>query len=281
MSSEHGADSAFEADVVSELRRMRGSRGRLTVQKFALFPNLVRVCGDGDLLDAFLMFRRELQRYATGSRNEAALAWSILGDADSVLDRLNIALEHLDPDGERDQRTARRWSDAALAAVAKELVFLAQTTGRLGRELLHLELHGDVTTGLHLVIDQMTSTELGAVAPEVTLWRYTPDGKPVEARLDLEEYGSTEVTGAEYTMRRHRLQLELPVWFSDAAVLARTRALDESDEARLLAVTIKGRAAPVRTVSFEDRREIRDPGVVRFEATRGLVQLSVTMARLR
>ena len=130
---------ALERQVLSELLALRKAYGRLTVQKFSAFTTLRQVCGGDDLLDAFLMFQRELTRYQHGGRTEAAAAWSLVAPADTVLDRLQLTAEALSPDGDwRDQRTARRWSDAGMPVIAGDLVYFAQVAGRLGTETLSI-----------------------------------------------------------------------------------------------------------------------------------------------
>lgn len=150
-----------------ELAGLRGAAGKLTIQKFAQYDTLRRLCGSGDLLDAYLMFEREMARYrTTAGRDEAAAAISITAPADTVLDRLEHVVSALPQDGRlRDQRTARRWSDAGLATIANELVYLAEVRGRLGQEILNIEVTGDTERGLLLAIDQMSTANLPVRAP--------------------------------------------------------------------------------------------------------------------
>lgn len=240
--------AALTQAVADELLALRGSQGQLTIQKFSGYPTLVRVCGADDLLDAFLMFRRELTRYKNAGRDEAAAAWSLSAEADTVLDRLQLAADHVSPVRERDQRTARRWSDAGIPRIADDLVYFARMRGRLGSELLSIELSDDQIGGLKLTIDQMTSRDLEAVAPEMSIWRYDLFGEPREATVDLSEFGSTSAFRADYVMRRHRVALELPEWFGDAQALEGARQAVGDDELKLLTVTLTGRDAPMRTV---------------------------------
>lgn len=56
---------------------------------------------------------------------------SLSAPADTVLDRLQLTAEALSPDEDwRDQRTARRWSDAGMPTIAQDLVYFAQVAGR-------------------------------------------------------------------------------------------------------------------------------------------------------
>lgn len=180
---------AVTAQVLAALKRLRSAPGRLTIDKFAAEPLLVQVCGGGDLLDAFFMFRRELQRYQQGDRPIAAAAWSIAAEADSVLDRLQLTAEALsDGDDWRDQRSARRWSDTGLPLLARELVYFAHIQQRLGQEMLTITVERCTTETLALTIDQLTATGLPARAPIVRVWHYDENEEPTErqAKVDLE-----------------------------------------------------------------------------------------------
>lgn len=192
---------ALETAVHDELVALRGAHGRLTIQKFSHYEALRRVCGGGDLLDAFLMFERELKRYITqGNRYEAAAAISITADAEKVLDRLEYVVGHFEADGEsRDQRTARRWSDEGLKTIATELVYLADVQGRLGGELLTIELAGTSEDGLSMVIWQLTTKHLPDRAPLVRFWQYRHDEVFEQDRsvmYDLDQVEAPEASGA-------------------------------------------------------------------------------------
>ena len=157
--------AALEQQVLTELLALRKAYGQLTVQKFSTFATLRQVCGGDDLLDAFLLFQRELARYQHSGRNEAAAALSLSAPADTVLDRLQLTAEALSPEQDwRDQRTARRWSDAGMPIIARDLVYFAQVAGRLGTETLSIQLGGSGTI-LMVIIDQMTNSDLPAKAP--------------------------------------------------------------------------------------------------------------------
>lgn len=254
--------------VHSELVALRGQIGRLTVQKFGEFLALRRVCGGGDLLDAFLMFEREMTRYKTSAgRNEAAAAISITAPAETVLDRLEHAVGALPQDGRlRDQRTARRWSDAGLTAIARDLVYMAEVQGRLGTELLSIDIQGDLGAGLTLTIDQMTSTGLSERAPLFRLWHYKDDDQPEERALtvDLEDHASTVVDNGVYRMRRHHLQAQLPLdWQA------------RHDDAKILSISIEGRDAPMRTVTITDRSAFPKHVVVESTVYRTIAMIDV------
>lgn len=254
--------------VQEELIALRGQTGRLTVQKFGQFDALRRVCGGGDLLDAFLMFEREMTRYQTAAgRNEAAAAISITAPADTVLDRLEHVVGALPQDGQlRDQRTARRWSDAGLITMAQDLVYMAEVQGRLGQELLSIEITGDCEKGLILTIDQMSSNGLSSRAPLIRVWHYPDyDDEPEEHTLDvdLEYYESTTVKNDEYVMARHYVQVALPTGY------------EQTREGKVLSVSIEGRDAPMRTVTLSDQTQFDDNIRVKYSVYRTIVMMDV------
>lgn len=253
--------------VLEELLALRSKPGRLTIHKFSERPTLRLVCGGGDLLDAFLMFQRELTRLREDNdRNLAAAAWSISAEADSVLDRLQLTAEALSGEEWRDQRSARRWSDQGMHLLADQLAYSAEVQGRLGQELLSIELHdGSDETRLHVVIDQMVSAHLPATAPLVRLWHYPDGDDPQEADLDidLEAHGSRTATKGGQTMRRHRLDVPLP----DAC------GLEPGQKAFNLSV--EGRDAPMRTVFFADYSTSRNDTQVRFAAYRTIAKIDL------
>ena len=254
--------AALEQQVLTELLALRKAYGRLTVQKFSTFATLRQVCGGDDLLDAFLLFQRELARYQHSGRNEAAAALSLSAPADTVLDRLQLTAEALSPQDWRDQRTARRWSDAGMPIIARDLVYFAQVAGRLGTETLSIQLGGSGTS-LIVIIDQMTSSDLPAKAPLIQVWHYPSSNSPRELTLDLEQIASPQVSRDGLTMRRHRLALDLP----------NTQAV-EPDEA-ILAVSITGQDAPMRTVFYQDHSQLT-PGLhTRMTTYRTIVMVEV------
>lgn len=232
---------ALVREVNEALVRLRGQYGVLTIQKFGQYPALRRVCGGGDLLDAYLMFEREMTRYRKGpSRDLAAAAISITAPADTVLDRLEHAVAAFPEAGKpKDQRSGRRWSDAGFQQIAADLVHIAQVQGRLGSELLSIEITGDEKHGLVFVIDQMTTKGLSATAPLVRVWHYDEADEPTEAqaKVDLQEVPASQATNSSYEMRRHRLHVELPL--TGGVVPGR----------RVFGVSIEGRDAPMRTVA--------------------------------
>ncbi len=254
---------ALERQVLSELLALRKAYGRLTVQKFSAFTTLRQVCGGDDLLDAFLMFQRELTRYQHGGRTEAAAAWSLVASADTVLDRLQLTAEALSPDGDwRDQRTARRWSDAGMPTIARDLVYFAQVAGRLGTETLSIQLGGQGTE-LAVVIDQMTTVGLPTKAPLIQVWHYPSSDDPRDVALNMEQAVSAHATQGGLSMRRYRLALELPAI-----------GPVEPDDA-VLAVTITGQDAPMRTVFYQDHSQ-PPPGLhTRMSTYRTIVMVEV------
>lgn len=255
--------AALEQQVLTELLALRKAYGQLTVQKFSAFATLRQVCGGDDLLDAFLLFQRELARYQHSGRNEAAAALSLSAPADTVLDRLQLTAEALSPEQDwRDQRTARRWSDAGMPILARDLVYFAQVAGRLGTETLSIQLGGSGTS-LMVIIDQMTNSDLPAKAPLIQVWHYPSSNSPREITLDLEQITSPQVSRDGLTMRRHRLALDLPD----------TQAVDPDDA--VLAVSITGQDAPMRTVFYQDHSHLT-PGLhTRMTTYRTIVMVEV------
>ena len=255
--------AVLEQRVLTELLALRKAYGQLTVQKFSTFATLRQVCGGDDLLDAFLLFQRELARYQHSGRNEAAAALSLSAPADTVLDRLQLTAEALSPEQDwRDQRTARRWSDAGMPILARDLVYFAQVAGRLGTETLSIQLGGKGTS-LMVIIDQMTSSDLPAKAPLIQVWHYPSSNSPRELTLDLEQITSPQVSRDGLTMRRHRLALDLPD----------TQAVEPDDA--VLAVSITGQDAPMRTVFYQDHSHLT-PGLhTRMTTYRTIVMVEV------
>lgn len=259
--------------VLGELLTLRSKPGRLTIHKFAELQTLRRVCGGGDLLDAFLMFQRELDRLRQdGDRDVAAAAWSLTAEADTVLDRLQLTAEALSGDEWRDQRTARRWSDHGMPVLADQLAYIAELQGRLGQELLSIELHdSEDESRLHVVIDQLVSAHLPATAPLVRLWTYPYGDNPHEADLDidLEAHGSRTVTKDGQSMRRHKLDVPIP----DLATIGAGQLA--------LSLSVEGRDAPMRTVFFVDFTTPATDRMVRFAAYRTIATIDVSAVKAR
>ena len=253
---------ALERQVLSELLALRKAYGRLTVQKFSAFITLRQVCGGDDLLDGFLMFQRELTRYQHSGRNEAAAALSLSAPADTVLDRLQLTAEALSPQDWRDQRTARRWSDAGMPMIARDLVYFAQVAGRLGTETLSIQLGGQGTE-LAVVIDQMTTVGLPTKAPLIQVWHYPSSDDPRDVALNMERAVSAQATQGDLSMRRYRLALELPAI-----------GPVEPDDA-VLAVTITGQDAPMRTVFYQDHSQLPRGLHTRMSTYRTIVMVEV------
>lgn len=237
------------AQVEKELLELRGAHGILTIQKFQRMTALRRVCGGNDLLDAFMMFEREMRRYIKeGSREENAAAISITAKAETVLDRLEHVVGALPQDGRiRDQRTGRRWSDDGIRTISRDMVHLAEVQGRLGQELVTIEVSGSVDDGLRADIYQMTSKALDDTAPLVRIWRYA-NGDPEDATSEVDfDFSTTPVNPVadeKYQMRHYVLKIELP-----ADIL--TANVDPGDP--VYSFSIEGRDAPMRTVTFASK----------------------------
>lgn len=247
--SEFGDTDELIASVQSELLALRAGHGRLTIEKFSQYPTLVLVFGGGDLLEAFLGFEREMKRYvAEGNRDVAAAAISITAPADTVLDRLEYVVTEIEvEDGEfRDQRTGRRWSDRGLKTIASEMVHIAEVRGRLGSELLTIEITGNRADGLHLTISQMTNKALEERAPLVRFWKHQGDDLFEQSEgltLDFDEYKAPDVSNDTFRLKRYHIIVELPEDIDDAEV-------DLGDA--VYSISLEGRDAPMRTVTFVD-----------------------------
>lgn len=275
LGAERDDRSALEQAVHEDLIALRGGHGRLTIQKFSHYEALRRVCGGNDLYDAFMVFVREMQRYIDyGNRFEAAAALSITADADTVLDRLELVVDHFETQGQlKDQRTARRWGDAGLQTITAELVYLADVQGRLGGELLSIELGGSAETGLSLVLWHLTAKHLPARAPLVRFWQYRHDDglEPDRSVLyDLDQVVAPEEESAVYRLRRYDFRVDLPQSLTAAVVSA--------GEA-VYRISIEDRDAPMRTVSFMDDSHVGKGLAIRFTTYRTHASIEVVKTR--
>lgn len=202
--------------VYEELIALRGAHGTLTVEKFSTYPALHFVCGGGDVLDAFLVFQRQLQRYIRhGNRHQVAAAISITADADKVIDRHLEAIAHFElPSGqERSERTARRWSDHGMHSIATELVHLGDVQQRLGSELIEITLSGTWKDGLLLMIWQLTTRHREERAPLVRLW-HAPiddeDDRSTTTTYDLDQAAFREGSKGPFRLRLYEFPLDIP-----------------------------------------------------------------------
>lgn len=272
MSDESDADEVLfspdqvrlTVDVAHELTRLRGDHGRLTLQKFSRYPLLVQLLGEGDLMDGFAAFTREMDRLKRGNKYEAAAAWSITADADSVLDRLQRTAEELSDDEIRDQRTARHWSDRGMAGVAHDLVAFASIRGAAGRDLIGIGVHGGIDNGLIVQIVQVVSVSLRRRSPLVTIQALPDRATPPEAiDIDLErvEPDSRDVSDGMET-RRHRIQIELP-------------AGDAVAGERIVQLSVLARRSPTPVFFLEDYTERHSKARVTFSVHRTLVVVEV------
>jgi hypothetical protein len=257
-----GDKEQLTSAVYDDLIALRGTHGKLTVEKFSKYPSLRRVCGDGDVLDAYLRFERELQRYIRqGGRNEVAAALSIAAPWETVLRRLEAVIHHFDQDGDgRDQRTARRWSDQGMHTIATELVHLADVQQRLGSELITIELSGTYEGGLSMEISQLTTRHPVERAPLVRLWHYEHediDNQDNTVTYNLDHVESLEGSKGPYRLRRYLFNLAIPTDRSLASVNA---------GAAVYRISIEGRDAPLRAVSFLDESNLGDFFAIRFTA---------------
>ncbi|MCO5216668.1 MAG: hypothetical protein M9953_11045 [Thermomicrobiales bacterium] len=275
--SEFGDTDELIQSVHKELLALRAAHGRLTVEKFSQFPALILVFGGGDLLEAFLGFEREMRRYiAEGNRDAAAAAFSITAPADTVLDRLEYVVTEIEAeDGEfRDQRTGRRWSDRGIKTIAAEMVHVAEVRGRLGSELLTIEISGNWQEGLHLTISQLTNKALDERAPLVRFWKHQGDNLVEQSEgltLDFDEYKAPEVANDMFRLKRYHIIAEIPDEIDDIKV-------DLGDT--LYSISLEGRDAPMRTVTFVDTSDL-GPGLdLQFTTYRTLATVEIVRTAL-
>ncbi|MGC4192926.1 MAG: hypothetical protein QM589_17410 [Thermomicrobiales bacterium] len=252
---ELGDTEQLTSAVYGELVALRGAHGKLTVEKFSQYPSLQRVCSAGGVLNAFLRFERELERYVRhGGRNEVAAALSISAPWETVLERLEAVITHVYPDGDGpDQRTARRWSDQGMHTIATELVHLADVQQRLGSELITIELSGTYEGEITMAIYQLTTRHPEERAPLVRLWNYPQDDREEQdttVTYDLDQVESLEGTKGPYRLRCYSFNLEIPKLLALASVKAGVL---------VYRITIEGRDAPLRAVSFQDESDLRVP----------------------
>lgn len=270
--SELGNTDDLIKSVHKELLALRAAHGRLTVEKFSQFPSLILVFGGGDLLEAFLGFEREMRRYvADGNRDVAAAAISLTAAFDTVPARFEEVLGHFEDFSgqERNQRTARRWSDRGFKTIATEMVHVAEVRGRLGSELLTIELSG-TRSSLQLVIWQLTNKHLDERAPLVRFWRHVGDDLVEQSNdltLDFDKNKDGEATNDGYKLKRHRIVLELP------EVITVGEDVDPGDA--LYSISIEGRDAPMRTVTFDDKSELGDGIRLRFTTYRTIATVEI------
>lgn len=219
-----------------------------------------------------MMFEREMKRYTRhGGREEAAAALSITAEAETVLDRLEITVNALPQNGAiRDQRTGRRWSDDGIKTIARDLVYLAEVQGRLGSEMLTIELSGSETKGLRLDLYTLATRILEPRVPRVRLWRYTPDGDPIEAadsiELELDRLPTPTKSNDDLSLRHHILELELPDRLADLDV-------DAGDP--VYSISLEGDDAPMRATAFADSTELGDRLAIRFTTYRTIASIEI------
>lgn len=266
---------ALVVAVREELVALRSAHGRLTVQKFSGFPTLIRVCGGGDLLDAYLTFERELRRFvATGNRDEVAAALSISAGMDKVADRFEEVIGHFeDLDGkDRNQRSARRWSDRGLQTIAADLTHTADIRGHLGVEMLTIAVTGS-RAALTLTIDHFMTRTIPEQAPLIRFWKYEHE-EPVEQAegltVDLSRVHAPEASNEHYRLRRYTIEAELPEELGEQGV-------DPGDP--LYSISLEGRDAPMRTVAFVDDSELGAGLTLRLTTYRTIATVELVKSR--
>jgi hypothetical protein len=170
-------------------------------------------------------------------------------------------VSHFDQDGQpRDQRTARRWSDQGMHTIATELVHLGDVQQRLGSELIEIELCGTREHGVSMVLWQLTTRHREERAPLVRLWHYPyedVDDQDTTTTYDLDQVEFLEGTKGPYRLRRYEFKLDIPKHLPLAPV--------KTGDA-VYRITIEGRDAPLRAVSFQDESNLGAVLSIRFTA---------------
>lgn len=252
-------------DIHAALLGLRKTHGALTRQKFARFPVLVRACGGDDLVDAYRVFRRELEALQGRGRNLAAAVISLTAPADTVLDRLQIAADQTSGADWRDQRTARRWSDAGLHILADHLAYQSLTQGRLGRELLNLLLEGSPSAGMTLTVDQVSLKELPTPRAQVSLWLVADEETQHPLPADDYELRWGRSTNEHYTMHRATIHLHPAAFRHDDA------------SGSCLTIAIAGVDSPMRHVVAEDNSTHDDTWRIAWSSYRTVASLTITV----
>lgn len=252
----HDATDPISVDrVCDELIELRGSHGRLTVHKLARYPLLIRLCGDDDLMNGYLTFKREMERLTRGSKYEAAVAWSILADADSVLDRLTLAAEHLSDGEPKDQRTVRHWSDRGMLRVAQDLVSFAAIRGTTGQDLIGITVSA-TSDQVQAQIVQVASLRLSRRAPVVTI---TSPGEQEPMTVDLERVKPDHESSDESTSTREYKVVIRP-----------------QPDHRPVKIAIMARKSPTPIFFLHDATP--EPMTVCFAVHRSLVEIDLSAA---
>ena len=199
-------------DVLADLLQLRKGLGKLTVHKLVGREALIQLCGDGDIMDAYIGLKRDLERCTRSNKHEAAAAWSILADHETVMDRLVATAELLAVDGKdaKDQRSARTWSDRGMPGLARDLIEFAEMRGNLGQDLVGVGILGSEVDGLSIRIVQVTSLQLRRRAPLVSVTRLREADLNSSESFDLEaiEPESHEVDDTHDT-RLHTVRLAI------------------------------------------------------------------------
>lgn len=91
---------------------------------------------------------------------------------------------------------------------------MAEIQGRLGAELLTIEVTGSLEEGLNLRVEQLITKALEERSPIVRLWRYTTDGDLAEdtsGSLDIDPdiVPVATVSNDTYQLKSHQIHLDL------------------------------------------------------------------------
>lgn len=198
-------------DVVNDLLQLRKGLGKLTVHKLVGREALIQLCGDGDIMDAYIGLKRDLERCTRSNKHEAAAAWSILADHETVMDRLVATAELLAVDGKdaKDQRSARAWSDRGMPGIARDLVEFAEMRGNLGQDLIGIAVLVAKADTIAIQVVQVASVQLKRRAPHVLIG--SADERSPEQMVAVDLEATTPIArnlDEEYETRSYLIELE-------------------------------------------------------------------------
>jgi hypothetical protein len=190
-------------DVLADLLQLRKGLGKFTVHKLVGRDALIQLCGDGDIMDAYIGLKRDLERCTRSNKHEAAAAWSILAEHETVMDRLVATAELLADDGSdaKDQRSARTWSDRGMPGLARDLVEFAEIRGNLGQNMIGITLVRGRRGEPMLQMVQVVSAHLNIQAPVVSYQTKSASGSDRKINSIVEAASCSESQDARHVIR--------------------------------------------------------------------------------
>ena len=121
----------------------------------------------------------------------------------------------------------------------------------------------------------MTTTKLPVQAPLIQLWHDPASDNPRQVSLDLDPFTSAATEHGGRCLRRYRLDIEIPQARTDEHLEPSQDTENPDDDVAVLALSITGRDAPMRTVFYEDHSRLA-PGLhTRLSSYRTIVMMEV------